>query len=116
MKMEITICKSVKLAAAASLLITGIAAATPDCGHAGITTADVIAAQRQFLKVPPLLSGCKLEAADVAMPFGTLNAVDVIAIQRYILGLPGFGLTGTTLPAALNCALCAPEDVYGNTN
>ena len=47
---------------------------------------DVIATQRHFLSVGTLLSGCRLTAADVNGDTA-VNTVDVIAIQRFFLGL-----------------------------
>ena len=51
---------------------------------AGIDTVDVAATQHQFFR--PSLSGCRLTAADVNGD-GVINTVDVIAIQRFFLGL-----------------------------
>jgi hypothetical protein len=53
-------------------------------GSAGIDTVDVAATQHQFFR--PSLSGCRLTAADVNGD-GVINTVDVIAIQRFYLGL-----------------------------
>jgi hypothetical protein len=53
-------------------------------GSAGIDTVDVAATQHQFFR--PSLSGCRLTAADVNGD-GVINTVDVIAIQRFFLGL-----------------------------
>ena len=54
-------------------------------GSPGITTTDVIAAQRHFLNLT-LLTGCRLTAGDVNAS-GGINTTDVIAIQRFFLGL-----------------------------
>jgi hypothetical protein len=56
-------------------------------GMAGINTVDVIAVQRHFLGLV-LLSGCRLNAADVNGDV-TVNTVDVIAVQRFFLGFTG---------------------------
>src|SRR5439155_27168202 len=58
------------------------AARTP--GSPNINTVDVSATQRQYFR--PTLSGCQLMAADVNGD-GVVNTVDVIAIQRFFLGL-----------------------------
>lgn len=55
-------------------------------GAQGITTIDVVAAQRHFLNLGTPLSGCRLTAADVNND-AAVNTVDVIAIQRFFLGL-----------------------------
>ena len=47
---------------------------------------DVIAAQRHFLNLGTPLSGCRLTGADVNAD-SSVNTVDVIAIQRFFLGL-----------------------------
>jgi hypothetical protein len=66
-------------------------------GSAGISTVDVIAAQRHFLVIGTPLSGCRLAAADVN-GVGGINTVDVIAIQRFFLGLStGIANTGKYL-------------------
>src|SRR5204863_8885289 len=52
-------------------------------GSAGISTVDVIAAQRHFLNIA-LLSGCQLTAADVNGD-SSVTTGDVIAIQRFVL-------------------------------
>jgi hypothetical protein len=55
---------------------------------------DVIATQRHFLNITPLPSGCRLTAADVNAD-ASINTVDVIAIQRFFLGLTtGIANTG----------------------
>ena len=51
----------------------------------GIDTIDVLAVQRHFLSIGPPLSGCRLTAADVNGD-AFINSIDVIAIQRFILG------------------------------
>ena len=62
---------------------------------AAIDATDVTAAQRHFLRIGPPLAGCKLAAADVDGS-GTISMIDVIAIQRFSLGLStGIGHTGT---------------------
>jgi len=55
-------------------------------GSAGISTVDVVAAQRHFLNLGTPLSGCRLAAGDVN-GVGGINTVDVVAIQRFFLGL-----------------------------
>jgi hypothetical protein len=63
-------------------------------GSAGIDIVDVIAAQRHFLNIAPLPTGCRLTAADVNGD-SEVNVVDVIAIQRFSLGLStGIANTG----------------------
>jgi len=47
---------------------------------------DVIAIQRHFLNIGTPLSGCRLTAADVN-GLGGIDTVDVIATQRFFLGL-----------------------------
>ena len=47
---------------------------------------DVVATQRHFLNIALSLSGCRLTAADVNGD-SSVNTVDVIAIQRFFLGL-----------------------------
>jgi len=64
----------------------------------GIDTVDVIATQRHFLSCPGqpdrCLSGCSLAAADVNGD-GSVNTVDVTAIQRFALGAStGIGNVG----------------------
>jgi hypothetical protein len=53
-------------------------------GSPNIDTVDVAATQRHFFR--PFLLGCQLTAADVNGD-GAVNTVDVIAIQRFFLGL-----------------------------
>ena len=53
---------------------------------AGINTVDVIATQRHFLNIAPLPPGCPLAAADVNGDT-LITTADVIAIQRFSLGL-----------------------------
>jgi len=53
-------------------------------GNTSINTTDVLAVQGQVLARPPLLTGCRLAAADVNAS-GTVNTVDVIAIQAFFL-------------------------------
>jgi len=55
-------------------------------GAAGINTIDIIAIQRHFLSLV-LLSGCRLNAADLNGD-SAINTIDVIAVQRFFLGLP----------------------------
>jgi hypothetical protein len=60
----------------------------------GIDTVDVIAIQRHLLLLGTPLSGCRLTAADCAMPAGITTA-DVIATQRFSLGFStGIGNVG----------------------
>ena len=55
---------------------------------------DVIAVQRHFLNLAPLPPGCWLTGADVNGD-SAINTVDVIAIQRFFLGLStGIANTG----------------------
>lgn len=56
-------------------------------GANGISTTDVVATQKHFLQIAPL-SGCRLSAADVNADIA-VNTADVIAIQRFFLGLSG---------------------------
>ena len=73
------------LAAGGSYVVTPTKdALTP--GAAGINIVDVIATQRHFLNVEPLPPGCRLTAADVNGDT-VITVVDVIAIQRFSLGL-----------------------------
>ena len=68
--------------------------ATLVSGSAGINTVDVIAMQGHALGRPPLLTGCRLTAADVDQN-GSINTVDVIAVQAFALGrTSGFANTG----------------------
>jgi glucose/arabinose dehydrogenase len=63
-------------------------------GSAGIDTVDLVAVQRQFLRLGTPLSGCRLTAADVNSD-SMVNTVDVVAIQRFFLGSStGIGNTG----------------------
>jgi FtsP/CotA-like multicopper oxidase with cupredoxin domain len=63
-------------------------------GSAGISTVDVIAAQRNFLNIGTPLLGCRLMAADVNGDIA-VNTIDVIAIQRFFLTLiTGIANTG----------------------
>jgi hypothetical protein len=55
-------------------------------GSAGINTLDVIAIQRHALSILPLLTGCRLTAAN-ANPAPGVNTLDVIAVQRFAIGL-----------------------------
>jgi hypothetical protein len=82
----------VSLASGGSYTVTPTKTAlTP--GSTGISTTDVIAAQRHFLGTV-LLVGCRLTAADVNAS-GGVNTQDVIAIQRFFLGLTtGIANTG----------------------
>jgi hypothetical protein len=50
----------------------------------GISSVDVVAAQRQFLGLGIPLTGCRLTAADVNGN-GAVGTSDVVAIQRYVL-------------------------------
>ena len=55
---------------------------------------DVIATQRHFLNIALLPGGCQRDAADVNGDTG-IDTVDVIAIQRFFLGLStGIANTG----------------------
>jgi N-acetylneuraminic acid mutarotase len=73
------------LAAGGSYVVTpSKAARTP--GSAGIDTIDVVVTQLHFLTSGTLLSGCKLTAGDVNGDT-LVNTVDVVAIQRFFLGL-----------------------------
>jgi len=47
---------------------------------------DVVALQRHFLNLGIPFSGCRLTAADVNRS-GMVDTVDVIAVQRFFLGL-----------------------------
>ena len=82
-----------------SLLSGGNYTVTPSkaplaAGSAGITIVDVVAAQRQALNLGAPLTGCRLTAADVNNN-SSVDTVDVIAIQRFSLGLTtGIGNTG----------------------
>jgi len=62
-------------------------------GSSGINTSDVVAAQRHFLQILPLLTGCRLTSADVNSDL-QVNTTDVIAIQRFFLALTS-GIAGT---------------------
>ncbi len=55
-------------------------------GSAGITTVDVVAVQRHFLNMVLIPPGCRLTAADVNNST-TVDTSDVIAIQRFALGM-----------------------------
>ena len=83
----------------------------------GITTVDVVAGQRHFLNVV-LLTGCSLAAADVNGD-AMVNTVDVIAIQRFYLGLStGIANTGTYQFAPLSrsyAGLATSQLVQGYT-
>jgi hypothetical protein len=57
---------------------------------AGVTTADVIVIQRQYLGTGTPLTGCRLMAADVTGN-SVVDTLDVVAVQRFFLGL----ITGT---------------------
>jgi hypothetical protein len=46
----------------------------------------VVATQRRFLNIGVPLSGCPLAAADVTND-AVVNTIDVIAIQRFFLGM-----------------------------
>ena len=82
-----------------SLLSGGNYTVTPSkaplaAGSAGITIVDVVAAQRQALNLGAPLTGCRLTAADVNNN-SSVDTVDVIAIQRFSLGLTtGIANTG----------------------
>ena len=59
-----------------------------------INTVDVIATQRHVLGTS-LLTGCRLQAADVNVPPNGVNTVDVIATQAFFLArTSGFAQTG----------------------
>ena len=62
-------------------------------GSSGINTVDVIAVQKHFLNVFPLLTACHLTAADVNGA-GGVNTVDIIAIQKFFLNIPGTANVG----------------------
>jgi hypothetical protein len=51
----------------------------------GITTADVIVVQRQYLGVGIPLTGCRLTAADVTGN-NVVDTLDVLGVQRFFLG------------------------------
>jgi hypothetical protein len=55
-------------------------------GSANIDSVDVVTTKKHFTSGGTLLSGCRLTAADVNND-GVVNTVDVIAIQRFYLGL-----------------------------
>lgn len=55
-------------------------------GATSINTVDVVAVQRHFLNITPLLPGCQQTAADVDGD-GSVSTSDVIALQRFALGL-----------------------------
>ena len=55
-------------------------------GASAINTLDVVATQRHLLVLGTPLSGCRLAAADVNAS-GTITTTDVIAIQRFFLGM-----------------------------
>lgn len=61
----------------------------------GIDTVDVVRIQRHFIMVgPPLVTGCPLDAGDCSPPVG-ITTGDVIAAQRFFLGLTnGIGNVG----------------------
>ena len=61
-------------------------------GSAGINTVDVLAVQKHFLIITPLV-GCHVTAADVNGS-GTINTVDVLAIQKFFLIISGSANTG----------------------
>jgi glucose/arabinose dehydrogenase len=54
-------------------------------GDSGISTLDLVAVNRHFLKIGTPLSGCRLMAADVNDDMA-VNTVDVVAIQQFFLG------------------------------
>jgi len=86
-----------------SLLSGGNYTVTPSkaplaAGSAGITIVDVVAAQRQALNLGAPLTGCRLTAADVNNN-SSVDTVDVIAIQRFSLGLT----TGIANTGKYNC-------------
>jgi hypothetical protein len=51
----------------------------------GMTTADVIITQRQYLGVGTPLTGCRLAAADVTGN-SVVDTLDVLGVQRFYLG------------------------------
>jgi hypothetical protein len=55
-------------------------------GSAGIDIGDIITTQRHFLDIAPPVTGCQLAAADVDGD-NLITTADVIAIQRFVLGL-----------------------------
>jgi hypothetical protein len=62
-------------------------------GSAGINTVDVIAVQKHFLNVLPLLTACHATAADVNGDT-SVNTVDVIATQKFFLNNTGTANVG----------------------
>ena len=55
-------------------------------GSPGINTVDVVAVQRHFLNITLIPPGCALTAADVNLDT-LITTTDVIAIQRFAIGL-----------------------------
>lgn len=85
-------------------------------GTGSITTADVLATARHFLNITPLPAGCRSMAAD-ANGDSLITTVDVVAIQRFYLGLA----TGTAnvgkygfLPASRSYPLAAASQTEQN--
>jgi hypothetical protein len=71
------------LAGGGTYTVTPSKAALPP--GTGITTADVIVVQRQYLGVGTPLTGCRLTAADVTGN-GVVDTLDVLGVQRFFLG------------------------------
>ena len=81
------------LVAGGSYTVTPTKSALPP-GSAGISTVDVIAVQLHFLTRALLPAGCRRTAADVNGDT-LINTTDIVAIQRFALGLPtGIANTG----------------------
>jgi len=75
---------SINLPTGGSYTLTPVKTALP-AGSGGISTIDVLSAQSQYLG-RTTLSGCRLTAAD-ANGDASVNTLDVVAIQRFFLGL-----------------------------